>query len=157
MPGRGPARHQVVPAVLFVLEQDGTYLLQLRRNTGVMDDLWSIPGGHVEPGEHILHTVVREAEEELGVKVEEDDIEFLGLHHYRRTDGLDGLNLYYKITRWQGEPSNADAAHCAGIEWFAADNLPDNVNPEFHEVIARKPAHFALEGQYQPRIGTLLN
>lgn len=152
-----PERHKVVPAVLFVLESDGHYLLQMRRNTGYLDDMWSMPGGHVEPGEHFLQAVTREAREELGIEVDEHDIELLGIHQMRRNDGFEGLNLYYKITQWRGEPSNTDTAHASDVKWFPADDLPGDLNPEFLEVIATKPAHMALEGQYQPRIGTRFN
>lgn len=150
-------RHKVVPAVLFVLERDDQFLFQLRQNTGIWDGLWSIPGGHVEPNEHILQTVVREAREELGIDVEEPNIHLLGIHHYRRTDGNDGLNLYYRITRWQGEPTNTDPHHCADMQWFGLDDLPENIHPEFAEIIAPKSEHFALDGHYQPRLGYKLN
>ncbi len=150
-------RHKVVPAVLFVLERDDRYLFQLRQNTGVWDGLWSMPGGHVEPGEHILQTVAREAKEELGIKVEEANIHLLGFHHYRRNDGNDGLNLYFKITRWSGEPRNTDPHHCADMQWFSPDAFPLNLHPEFPEIIAPKAEHFALEGHFQPRLGYKLN
>lgn len=149
-----PVRHKVVPAVIFLLEKDGRYLLHLRQNTGYMDNMWSLPGGHVEQGEHLLHTVIREAREELGITVTEDAISLLGIHHMLRNDGNEGLNLYYKITAWTGEPANMEPERSGGLEWFSPGNLPDNVNPEFHEVIGPKPAHFSLFGITQPRLGT---
>lgn len=147
-------RHKVVPAVIFMLENpQGEVLLHLRQNTGFADGYWSLPGGHVEPNEHVLTTIQREAKEELGIEVEEEGINFLGLHHIRRNDGLDGLNLYYKITKWQGTPSNTETATCAGIQWFPLNNLPENTFPEFYEVIAPKPPHQFLQGTFQPRLG----
>ncbi len=146
-------RHTVVPAVLFVLEKDGRYLLHLRQNTGFADGLWSVPGGHFEPDEHALQAVIREAKEELGITVNEDNIHFLGMHHMRRKDGLDGLNLYFKITKWQGEPSNTEPDHCADMQWFAVNELPENTYGEFHEIIAPKASHSFIEGCFQPRLG----
>lgn len=149
-----PTRHKVVPAVIFLLEKDGRYLMLLRQNTGFMDNMWSLPGGHVEQGEHLLQAVIREAHEELGITVKEDAISLLGMHHMLRNDGNEGLNLYYKITDWSGEPTNQEPALCGGLQWFPADALPENINPEFHEIIEAKPAHFSIAGRYQPRLGT---
>lgn len=148
------ARHAVVPAVLFVLEKDGRYLLHLRQNTGFADGFWSVPGGHFEPDEHALQVVIREAQEELGIAVKPGDIALIGMHHYRRKDGQDGLNLYFKITHWEGEPSNTDPDHCADMQWFTPDALPANTFGEFHEIIAPKPAHMFIEGEFQPRLGS---
>lgn len=150
-------RHKVVPAVLFVLENpQGEVLLHLRQNTGFADGFWSIPGGHFEPNEHVLDVIKREAKEELGVTVTEDGIHLIGIHHIRRKDGLDGLNLYYKITKWQGVPFNTEPETCAGMQWFAIENLPENTFPEFYEVVASKLPHLCLEGKFQPRLGSAL-
>jgi 8-oxo-dGTP pyrophosphatase MutT (NUDIX family) len=150
-----PERHKVVLAVLFVLEEQGRYLLHLRQNTGFADGFWCASGGHVEAGEHFLQAVAREAKEELGVTVKEEDMHFLGVHHIRRSDGQEGLNLYYRITQWQGTPTIGEPEYIAALQWFPANALPSNVYPEFHEVIAAKPSHFALPGHTQPRLGTL--
>lgn len=146
-------RHTVVPAVLFLLEKDGRFLFQLRQNTGVFDNMWSLPGGHVEPGEHILGAVIREAREELGLTVTEDNIHLLGMHHIQRNDGHEGLNLYYKISAWEGEATNLEPERCADLQWFSARFFPENINPEFFEIIGPKMAHLSLEGTFQPRLG----
>ena len=146
-------RHSVVPAVLFVLEENGRYLFQLRKNTGFADGFWSIPGGHFEPEEHALTVVAREAKEELGITIEEEGIEFLGMHHMRRKDGNDGLNLYFKITAWQGTPTNAEPETCESLAWFSPEEFPENIFPEIHEILGPKPPHKFIEGHHQPRLG----
>lgn len=147
-------RHKLVPAVFLIFENpQGEVLLQLRQNTGYADGYWSIPSGHFEPEEHVLDVAKREAQEEIGVTMEEQDMHFLAMHHIRRTDGLDGLNLYFKITKWQGKPTNAEPDKCGGIEWFAKTNLPENTYPELAEVFAIQAPHLCLEGKFQPRLG----
>jgi len=49
-----------------VVIKDGKVLLVKRRNPPSANK-WSLPGGHVEPGEGILEAAVRELEEETGV------------------------------------------------------------------------------------------
>ena len=53
--------------VLCLVHRDGELLLQNR----VKQDWqgWTIPGGHVEPGEAIVDAVVREMQEETGLTV----------------------------------------------------------------------------------------
>jgi 8-oxo-dGTP diphosphatase len=148
-----PERHTLVAVVMFMLEKDGKILLHLRQNTGFADNMWSLPGGHVEANEHILQAVAREAREEIGITVHEKDMTLIGLHHVKRSDGYDGLSFRFKITAWGGEPTNAEPAHSGGIAWFAPGNFPTNTNPELLEILALKAPHMFLEGQFQPRIG----
>jgi ADP-ribose pyrophosphatase YjhB (NUDIX family) len=62
-----PRPNSLVPAAsAIVADQDGRILLHRRDDT----QLWSIPGGAMEPGESIAQTVVREVEEETGLQVE---------------------------------------------------------------------------------------
>jgi ADP-ribose pyrophosphatase YjhB (NUDIX family) len=62
-----PRANSLVPAAsAVVLDQDGRILLHRRTD----NQLWSIPGGGMEIGETIAETIVREVEEETGLKVE---------------------------------------------------------------------------------------
>jgi nucleoside triphosphatase len=56
----------------MILNQDGKmFLMQSHK----WRDGWVIPGGHIELGERMEEALVREVEEETGLKI--DDIEFL--------------------------------------------------------------------------------
>ena len=69
-------RHAGIPTGVHVLlERGGRVLLMRRAGTGFFDGLYSLPGGHVEEGESIRATAVREMREELGV--EAGDLVFL--------------------------------------------------------------------------------
>ena len=65
-------RFRVVPAAYVFLLRPGPHgdevLLQLRQNTGYMDDHWAAAAaGHVERGETAYDAARREALEEIGV------------------------------------------------------------------------------------------
>ena len=67
-------------------------LLQLRRNTGYMDGHWACgASGHVEAAESVLETALREADEELGIGVDAEDVTALTAMH--RTNDLGGAAL----------------------------------------------------------------
>jgi ADP-ribose pyrophosphatase YjhB (NUDIX family) len=64
-----PRATRIVPAAsAIVTDGAGRILMHRRTDSG----LWSIPGGGMEVGETIGRTVVREVEEETGLKVEPD-------------------------------------------------------------------------------------
>ena len=62
-------RFVVVPASYVFFLRDDRVLLQLRQNTGFMDDHWAAAAaGHVEQGETAQDAAVREVEEETGIR-----------------------------------------------------------------------------------------
>jgi ADP-ribose pyrophosphatase YjhB (NUDIX family) len=95
--------------------RDGTVLL-IERAKGALKGRWSLPGGHIEPGETARAAAVREVREETGV---EADIQGLLDIHEVILRGPDGtLRAHYLITvfcgRWRaGEPSAGSDASAA--------------------------------------------
>lgn len=65
-PSAPPANSLVPAASAVVVDDDGRILLARRRD----NQLWTIPGGGMEPGETIAQTAVREVKEETGIDVE---------------------------------------------------------------------------------------
>ncbi|WP_172383587.1 NUDIX hydrolase [Streptomyces sp. MNP-20] len=66
-----PQANSVVPSVTAVVVNSSGELLMIHRTD---NDLWAIPGGGHDVGESIADTVVREVEEETGIKVVVQDI-----------------------------------------------------------------------------------
>lgn len=62
----------------------------------------TFPGGHLEPGESVLHSAIREVREETGLIV--DHLAFAGMIDYwNRQTGLRWLCFLYKTSSFQGE------------------------------------------------------
>ncbi len=70
-----PTANSVVPSVTAVVCDDAGRLLVIHKTD---NNLWALPGGGHDIGERIGDTVVREVEEETGIKVEVDGI--IGLY-----------------------------------------------------------------------------
>ncbi|WP_327395422.1 NUDIX domain-containing protein [Streptomyces phaeochromogenes] len=66
-----PLANSVVPSVTAVILDDVGRLLLIHKTD---NDLWALPGGGHDIGEHIGGTVVREVSEETGIDVEVDSI-----------------------------------------------------------------------------------
>lgn len=58
-----------IPGVGAIVFDEAGRLLVIQRAKEPAKGLWSIPGGHVEPGESAADAVVREVREETGLEV----------------------------------------------------------------------------------------
>ena len=113
-------------------------LLQLRRNTGFMDGHWASAAGHVEAGESVRAAAVREAAEEVGVRIRPEAlIPIVTMHRTQATgDPLDErVDFFFGCRSWHGEPRRMEPARAADLRWFALDALPDPVVPHERMVL----------------------
>ena len=115
-------------AVFVILRNEqGEILLQQRANTGYLDGYWDLPSGHVEYGESIQQTAVRELLEEVGVRVHEEDLTLVHIDQYfiGRADNRDYVNFTFSASNWQGEPKICEPEKCSAIGWFKPGALPE--------------------------------
>ncbi len=136
-----------LPVVSHVfLVRGETVLLARRAGTGFEDGKYGPVGGHLEPGETIFQAAIRECEEEIGVGLEADGLELLGVTHYT-SDAGDGLDFFFRATRWAGEP--APVADCDDLLWCRLGELPETTIPFVRRALER---HF-LEGRWFDETG----
>ncbi|WP_406303695.1 NUDIX domain-containing protein [Streptomyces sp. NBC_00885] len=122
--------HRIVIGLHLVLIRDGQVLLGLRKNTSWADQTWHLTAGHLEEGESILAGTAREAKEELGLVIAEDDLDLIHtLHHLDADDGKSRLQMFFRPSRYTGEITNSEPDKCAELRWFDLDALPKPVVP----------------------------
>lgn len=107
--------------------KDGQVLLAERCNTGYMDGFFSVPAGHVEAGEGVAEAMLRELEEEAGVLLKQLPDPAHVMRRIKNND--ERIDYFFVIEDWESEPENKEPAKCAGFEWFALTELPENVVP----------------------------
>lgn len=135
-------RHRViVEAHLIALDADRV-LLTRRRNAAYGDGHWHLPSGHLEPGESITATLIREAEEELGIGLSEDTIEFAHVMH--RDDEGGRIGFFWTATEWSGTPAIREPEKCDGLDWFPVDRLPEPIIDYHEQALAEIRAGRAL-------------
>ena len=107
--------------------QDNSVLLLRRFNTGFEDGNYSVPAGHLDGGETVRTAAVREALEEVGVRIEIPDVEFATVMHRKSDD--ERVDFFVRIKQWAGEPYNAEPEKCDELSWWDLDALPENIIP----------------------------
>ena len=99
-------------------------LLGRRTSTTRFAGMWDAFGGHLVPCEEPAMALVRELEEELGIRV--TDPRFLRIYEDVDPTSKDLFRHYlFLVTRWEGEPRIANEEH-SEIQWFGlqeADRL----------------------------------
>ena len=115
-------RFPVTVHLLFFRENQ---ILMLRRfNTGYADGLYSVPAGHLDGGETILTAGAREAQEEVGVRIEAEDMTITTVMH--RIEDDERVDFFVHVQKWDGEPFNAEPEKCDDMRWVNIDQLPEN-------------------------------
>lgn len=129
---------------VHVLVERGERILMLRRaGTGFFDGLYSLPGGHVEPGESLIEAAVRELEEETGLRAGAETLDYLGVVH--RLSDTNRIDFFFRVTRWRGEPWLREPDRCDDLCWFDACALPDATVPYVREALDAGAGPWLLE------------
>lgn len=82
--------------------------------------------GHVDANESMKHAMCREAYEELGIKIKEEDLEFVCMIH-KNSNGHIYYNGYFKANNWIGNPVINEPDKNEELKWFNINKLPSNV------------------------------
>src|SRR6266496_226021 len=102
-------------------------LLIRRFNTGFADGQYSVPAGHLDGGETVFAAARREAQEEIAVQIEPQDIQYSSVMH--RMEGDERVDYFVHVIKWASEPVNAEPNKCDEIRWVDMDDLPVNTIP----------------------------
>ncbi|MGF0173202.1 NUDIX hydrolase [Streptomyces sp. Marseille-Q5077] len=122
--------------VHLILQWDENVLLGLRKGTGWRDGHFHVPAGTLEEGETATAGAVREAAEELGLVLREEDLELVHTVHHWTGEDDPRLHLFFRVNRWAGHPVNTEPHKCAGLDWYPLDDLPRPM-VDFTEVALR--------------------
>ena len=140
--------HLVPAASAIVADDEGRLLLGKRTDS----DLWTIPGGTLEPGETIAETAVREVKEETGIDVEV--VSLVGIYSNPRhvVEYSDGevrqqFSVCFACRRIGGDLATSDETSEVG--YFSPGEIE---GMEIHPSIRLRIQHF-LEQRSEPYLG----
>lgn len=122
------AKFPVTVHLLFF--RDDQVLLLRRFNTGYADGQYSVPAGHLDGGETVMAAAARESHEEVGIKLESENMTFSTVMHRMEGDIEDErVDFFIHVHGWQGEPFNAEPDKCDDLCWVEINQLPVNMVP----------------------------
>ena len=114
--------------VLCLLHQNGQYLLQDRVKKDWQG--FTLPGGHVEPGESIVDAVIREMKEETGLTIRNPRL--CGVKHFPRKGGR-YIVFLFEATEYEGELCSSEEGR---MHWIPVEELPHvNLVNDFHDLV----------------------
>jgi 8-oxo-dGTP diphosphatase len=113
----------VLVAACALIDSDGRILLAQRPEGKSLAGLWEFPGGKVEPGETPEETLVRELEEELGIKTKVACLAPLTFasHSY---DTFHLLMPLYVCRRYEGIPQGREGQALKWVKPLALRDYP---------------------------------
>ena len=118
-------RFPVTVHLLFI--DENKILLARRFNTGYRDGEYSVPAGHLDGNETVIAAGIREAKEEVGVRLEVSNMTFSSVMH--RTEDDERVDFFIQVHKWSGEIVNAEPDKCDDLRWTNMNELPDNIIP----------------------------
>ena len=121
-------RHQIPITVFTILVNEMDEVLLMRRaNTGFGDGQYSLPGGHLEKGEQVRYTAMREVLEETGIILH--NVKIMGVIH----SDVDREYLHFIAFAtpedWEGEARNTEPDQCDDLKWCPWGDWPENTLP----------------------------
>lgn len=136
MNAANPADGRFLTAVdVHVLLIDWGRVLLLRRgpDSAYGPGLWTLPSGHLEPGEDVVAAAIRETREETGVALTPEQLrcELVMQHQGPRADAKARTGWFFRALGWAGpRPYNAEPHKHDGLLWADLDDLdavPDGI------------------------------
>lgn len=139
-------RFRLKAAVYVLLIRHNKVLLSRRYNTGWSDGMYSLVSGHIDGNEPATVAICREAREEAGISIDPAQLQFVHVMH--RASNEEYIDFFFAADTWQGEPTNSEPDKCDDMQWFALDNLPENILPYVRQVLEDYK-----QGRYYSEVG----
>lgn len=105
-----------------------------RAGTGWMDGSFGLPAGGLEAGETIHETAVREAYEEVGVRIARTALRHVHTLH-SRTSGQTWIGHFFKAVTWDGTPLLCEPDKHTDLQWRSVNALPAETIPYVRQAL----------------------
>ncbi|KXT73486.1 MutT/nudix family protein [Streptococcus sp. DD10] len=110
----------ILTNMCFIEDKDGRFVMQFR---DPMRYDWSgavFPGGHVEPGESLHASVIREIFEETGLQIEAPRL--VGIKHFYTREQVRYLVFLYRAYSFTGELTSSEEGE---VRWVTKKELDE--------------------------------
>lgn len=116
-------------AVVSLIIKENKILLLKRKNTPWMNGYWGVPWGRLDTNETMTKWAIREAKEEVGITIFEENIIWKSIIQHKDERG-ERLYFAIQISDFSWKITNLEPEKCEEIQWFSLSNLPKNITPQ---------------------------
>jgi len=106
-----------VQVTAALIRRDGRYLITLRPEGSHLSGHWEFPGGKLDPGETLEECVVREVEEETGLRIRVEEKAAEVVHHYPE------MSVHLHFFNCRPVEGKAEPIGCAEVAWVDREEL----------------------------------
>lgn len=117
-----PDNRYINIVLVFIKNNDDKFLLQLTSKE--KGSVIATTGGHVKSGYTSFEGIISEIEEELGLKVNEKDIEYIGT--YKRKFAF--IDVYYFNKDIMISDINLQNEEVESVKWYTIDEINDIIS-----------------------------
>ena len=122
----------------LILIQNNKILLS-RRNDAQYKGVYSLVCGHVEKGENVIDAIIREAFEEVGIKIMKEHAKVVAAVHRPlanyKNNIVDIIDFFILVTDYTGKIQNLEPDKTQDVLFWNIENLPDNCAKQVKEAL----------------------
>ena len=115
-----------VSVQILLFNENGEVLLLKRKKTGFGDGEYGLIGGHVEKGENVKKAIIREVNEEIGIEIAENELQFRNIMNRKVNENIEYIDFVFTAKKWNGSIVNMEPEKCSELKWCSPDKLPSN-------------------------------
>lgn len=129
---------------MFIINSKGQVLLQKRSaNKKMWPNMWDITaGGHVLAGEFGFQSIIREAEEELGISLNKNDITFVGSSISTNIQGNivnNHFNEFYIVNKDIDETTlKLQEEEVSEVKWVDKNEIIERIKDNYNGITAKE-------------------
>lgn len=112
---------------LIIKNKKGEILLQRRQGTTLWPGFLALPAGHIDKGEDPYEAAIREAKEELDIKITKNDISDAFVVMRKNKSLMPYYDVYFQISNYIGNIKIAEPLKCSELVWKDINNLPNDM------------------------------
>lgn len=114
---------------VWIMNSKGELLLQKRSpNKKVNPNKWTRTGGHVDAGETPLIGIQREAEEEIGVKIPLEKLEFITIKKQSPGKGYHFTYSYFALVDYKLEEYTMQTEEVSDLKYMTIEEMEEAYN-----------------------------
>lgn len=132
-------RFKLKLGVFLFLIQNQNILLLKRHQTGIDDGSYVVPMGGIEGGESLTSALIREAHEEVNIRLNPENLEVCHLMHrfHPMPQGLsfEQADVFFRTNTYEGIIENLEPNKCDELKFYPLTNLPEKTAPFIRHAI----------------------